>query len=71
MRKWIYLSGLSFTSMLLFASAIDTAGTKWPVPLVLCMLSLLALSFCQKQIPVDFWEGEFQEEDISWEDEGF
>lgn len=71
MRKWISLSGLSFTSMLLFASAIDPAEAKWPVPLLLCMLSLLAFCFCQKQLPDSFWEEDLHDDGIFWEEEGF
>lgn len=55
MRIWIYLSGFSFTSMLLFASAIDPAGSWWPIPLLGSLLSLLAAYVCYQKLPKDFW----------------
>lgn len=72
MRIWIYLSGFSFTSMLLFASAIDPAGSWWPIPLLGSLLSLLAAYVCYQKLPKDFWlQDSCWESDDSWEQEGF
>lgn len=70
MHKWIFLSGVSLTSLFMFASMIPT-GKAWYIPLLGTVASMWALYICQKHLPEGFWEEDFQDNDVSWEEEGF
>lgn len=70
MHKWIFLSGVSFTSLFMFASMIP-AGRTWYIPLLGAIASMWVLYGCQKQLPEGFWEEDFQDDEVSWEEEGF
>ena len=71
MHKWIFLSGISFTSLFLFASGIDITSSNWFIPLLGTIASIWLLYVCQKRLPEGFWEEDFQDNDVSWEEEGF